>query len=136
MPVPKLKAISAEDFQDAPEWFRKFIETLNPFLTDVTNLLTGRLTAENLQRQVSTITVVTAASVPDTFANSRVRVKNKLAAKPIEVRIGQIVPKSQGDTLTAAVGLTWDYLQTGEIRIKGMPGLNASKTYDVTLVIE
>lgn len=130
MGLPSLKRVSFEDYPGAPDWFRSFLEVLNPFLNDVTTQ------AATQTRQYATLTVETAATLDDTFANSRIRVKNRLGSKPMEVRVARVTPKSSGDSITSAVGVVWDLLGTGEIRILGLPGLNTSKTYEVVLAIE
>lgn len=130
MPRPSLKRVSFEDFAGAPDWFRSFLEVLNPFLNDVTS------EAAIETRQYETLTVNTAASLPDTFANSRIRVKNRLRSKPMCVWVARVTPKTSGDSLASAVGVVWELLGSDEIRILGLPGLNTSKTYEVVLAIE
>lgn len=95
MAGPRLKRVMREDFQEAPDWFARFLDTLNPFLGDTTSTLAGNLTRENLRRQVETIRIETGVSIPATFAGGLVRVKNKLGAKPTEVRIGQVSPVAE-----------------------------------------
>lgn len=86
--APKLKRINAEDFSDAPDWFRRFIDVINPFLGDTTSAFQ----AANLVKQVETFRIVTTATVSDAFSSNKVQVKCKLRTKPVSVRVGQIYP--------------------------------------------
>lgn len=130
--APTLKRIAGDQFEDAPEWFVQFLEQLNPFLGDTTEALT----AANNKRQVETFRLNTLATLSATFANDAVKVKNRLQTKPKEVRIGQIFPRTAGDAITAATSVQWELLQSGLIRINYIAGLNTSKAYDITLIVE
>ena len=135
---PSLRRVSVEDYSEAPEWFKRFLTVLNPFLTDTAVALTGGLDAINLRRQTHTLTLTTEATLANTFTRGKgVLIANRLGTKPTEVRIGQIYPKTSGDALTAAVGLpVWELTSDNLIKIKYIGGLNVSCTYDITLVIE
>lgn len=131
-PVPTLKRISSEDFGEAPEWFRRFLDVLNPFLGDTSRAFTANAT----RRQVETFRLDTKSSLATTFASNAVQVKNKLPTKPIEVRCGQVFCRTAGDSITTATSVQWELLQNGLIRINYITGLNTSKSYDITLIIE
>lgn len=66
---PKTVGLKKEDFPEAPEWFGKLAETLNPFLADTAGALGGRLTlTSNLACSVNTFTFTMPATRTDTPA--------------------------------------------------------------------
>lgn len=95
MGAPKLKRVSSEEYQDAPDWFRRFLDTLNPFLGDVSSTLGGgSIGRELLRQQVETFRIDTESSLTNTFTNTKVAFKNKLGVKPVSVRVGQIYSRT------------------------------------------
>lgn len=104
MAGPTLKRISGEDYPEAPDWFHQFLDTINPFLGATSNTLSGNLTSANFKRQIETFHIDTQSNVSATFSSGAIQVKNKLGVKPVEVRIGQIYPRTSGATL---VGDQW-----------------------------
>ena len=95
--VPQLSSLSADDYPDAPEWFRQFLETLNPFVGDTTQALSGGLNKDNIARQYETLTIETRAFAADTFANGAVQIKNRLSTKPTAVIVCQVYPQANID---------------------------------------
>jgi hypothetical protein len=130
--APKLQRINAEDFGDAPDWFRQFLDVLNPFLGDTTRAFSNN----NTMKQIETFRIDTLSTLAATFAGNAVQLKNKLPGKPVEIRVGQVFCRTAGDSITSATSVQWDLLQNGLIRISYITGLNVSKSYDVTLIVE
>ncbi len=134
--VPQLRAVSLEDYADAPEWFHRFVETLNPFLANVTDALNGNLTSENFRRQDEAPFILdTESTLAATFAPGKVQIKNRLGAKPVAVTLIQCEPQSPGDAPTPGPPL-WQLLQNGMIQIDMIPGLTVSKRYRLSFRIE
>ncbi len=87
---PRTRSIAKEDFPDAPEWFTKLAETLNPFLTDTGNALSGRLSlTDNVACAVNTFKFTMPATATDIPAYARA--KNAVLAQAV------------GDTATVTV---------------------------------
>lgn len=82
---PKPLSLSREDYADAPEWFGKAIDVLNPFLNDVGNALNGGLSTENYARQVVSFALTTPANPSDAFTGGKVSVKTKLRPRSVVV---------------------------------------------------
>lgn len=87
---PSLRKLSVEQFADAPEWFGNVVRTLNPFITTVTDGLSGQLSAENFRRQTERLDFTTKADVVDTFADGKLSFRNKLNTPPKSLLITQI----------------------------------------------
>lgn len=91
-PIPSLKRVAGEDYPDAPEWFRRFLDTINPFLGDTVQGFSSSQSA----KQVETFRLDTTGNVSDAFANGAVKLKNKLQTKPASVRAAQIFNRTAG----------------------------------------
>ena len=132
---PKLRNVPMEDFKDAPEWFQRYLQVLNPFLADVTDSLNGNLTSVNFKRQDEPPFILkTEATVADTFSEGKLKIKNRLGVTPTVVTLAQCEPLD-GDSPTPGLPL-WQYLQNGLIQIDNIPGLNASKSYRLSFRVE
>lgn len=90
--APSPLRLSKESYPDAPEWFTRFLDTMNPFLTDTSSLLAGSITKENLRRQVEKMTITTTRHLEDTFSGGKLSIKNRLAGggKPDSVVLAQV----------------------------------------------
>ena len=130
--VPALTHIAKENFQDAPEYFGRFLDQVNPFLGDTA---AGLEEATRRQRQVESFELTTRASLATTFSDAKVTLKNKLPYKPTSVTIGRVFCRSTA--ITAVIGPPiWDYQTNGLIRIDYIAGLSTSTTYELTLIVE
>lgn len=98
MPGPSLKRVNGDDFSDAPDWFRRFLDTLNPFLGDTTD----GFAAGNYKRQVEKFVLTTGPTVSSAFTSGSILVKNKLRTKPTEVRVGQLFNRGAGGVIEDA----------------------------------
>ena len=133
---PKLRSIPIEDYAEAPEWFHRYLQQLNPFLTETTDLLTGNLTSVNFKRQDEPPFILdTLGTLAATFAPGRVHIKNRLGIKPTDVRLVQCEPLTAGDSPLPGQPV-WQLLQNGMIQIDMIPGLTVSKRYRLTFRIE
>lgn len=92
MAGPSLRRVDGGDFSEAPDWFKRFLDTVNPFFNDTTSALAGGLDRSNFRRQLETFRIDTQATLSSTFSDGKIRIKNKLGVPPREVRVGQIYP--------------------------------------------
>jgi hypothetical protein len=69
--APGLRGLNREDFKDAPEWFDRVVEQLNPFINDTNLALSGKLTlSDNTVADVKEITVTVPNRTNATLENS------------------------------------------------------------------
>lgn len=61
-------------------------------------------------------------------------VTNPMKFRPQSVLVGQVIEKDKFKTITDPVSLHWDFLD-GSIRVKYITGLEASKKYEISLLI-
>ena len=132
-PPPKNTPLNREDIPDAPSWFEKVSQTVNPFIQGVSQALAKRLTrAENLASQVKVITVTVPTPVDDLFP---LRFKSELPA-PYALWIGQVQTISGGGTNGGVSIGSWSLTQDGQIQIDFIDGLLSAAKYRITFIVE
>lgn len=135
---PKLKRLSADSFEDAPEWFTDvFLPSFNDFATTAVNALNGGLTApENVSAYIETPLRVTS-DVAGLIGFPLV-IANRLGRLPACVTIARLEVATGGAPtgLAAAVGLVWDLTSDGRIRVLDFPGLPLSVDWRISLKVE
>ncbi len=88
--TPTAPGLGSEAFQDAPEWFVRYLEAVKPFHKDLATVLAGNIGNENLSRQVIATTLQTGTTPEATFATGNVAVKHNLGRTPRSLTIAQI----------------------------------------------
>ena len=126
-----IKRILKEQLPSAvQQWVDQLIIPLNNAVSQFTYALTNQLTiTDNFQGAVKTFTLKNS-DYPFTFQHG-------LAVRPKVCFLGQVLEDSGSPALfTAAPYAQWEPDQSGtQIVLRQITGLNASKTYFVTLVI-
>lgn len=84
---PRGVRISRENLDGAPDWVDPLLNSLNPFMSDVTSALQGGLTSDNLHEQIAQVQIQTSGNPDDTFKDSKVQIKNQLDTAPKSVQI-------------------------------------------------
>lgn len=125
--VPNLTVIKKPE--EAPEWFGKFLEQLNPFLLAVTDALNGKLSlVENIQAQVSTINIQTNST--GTFRPATITVPGW---KPkVVMYLGAM--KASNNTPSVLGDMAWRLVNTG-VEVNGFDGLELSTKYKITILL-
>ena len=137
--VPSLSRIAREDFQEAPDWFGRFLDLLSPFVGDVSGALGGQLDGANLRKQFEPLSLTTSAVLEATFAGGRVTFKNRLGVSPRKVILARCIPAEMHASFAGAspIGLPiWDLNSAGLIRIRHIAGLAPSTKYELTFEVE
>lgn len=137
--LPPVRRITKEDLRNAPDWVDYLLTPLNTFFESVYSALDNNLTlSDNVAGAVSTISFTTKSTygttTPLTDGFEMQTLTNPLRYKTKAVTVGQIIEKEKFSIITNPVSLHWDYLN-GQIRIKYITGLEASKKYEVNLLI-
>ncbi len=88
---PKLTRISREEYPGESSGFYRLLDTLSPFVSDVTGALSGALDARNYRKQFADITLTTRSTLQATFSDGKVSVKSKIGT-PRKVSIVRCVP--------------------------------------------
>ncbi len=128
---PRTRRISADDYQDAPDWFKRFLDQMNVYLGDSATAFDDILT-ENRSRQTEEVKFTTSAS--GTVSN--VKLKNRLPKVPVSVEIGQIRPTSGSSSTAIAVGKPiWKMVTGNFISIDHIGGLSNSTEYRATFIV-
>lgn len=137
--LPPVRRITKEDLRDAPDWITHLLYPLNTFMEAVYSALDANLTlGENVAGAISTLSFktrsdyLTASPLEDGFETQTVT--NPLKYKPRSVTVGQVIEKEKYTTITDPVNIHWDYLNNS-IRIKYVSGLEASKKYEINLLV-
>lgn len=132
MPSPRLRRLSVEDYQEAPEWFQRFVEQMNTFVTD-TGVAFDQILDANRSRQVEENVVFTTDG---SGLVTNLKIKNRLPQKPKNVEIGQIRPTSVSASTALTVGKpVWKLVSGETIQIDHIGGLGNSVEYRATFVI-
>jgi RES domain-containing protein len=128
-----IKKISREELKDAPSWIDALITPLNSFMEVTYNALNKNLAFnENIQAFTKELTYITPASYP-TMAN--VTFKNELKNRAIGVQLLQIYDRATYTPVLDAVYIPWILDNENNVVIYPIPGLQASRTYIIRLVV-
>ena len=132
---PSIQRFYADDFKDAPDWFKKrFLNTLNLFVFPTYNALNKNLTVgENLNQGYVTITL-TGSSTP---TNNTVSFLSPIQGNPtgVDVVNVQITGTPTQTYPTTAIQVFWIFDGTS-IQIGSITGLSNNVAYTLTLRVE
>lgn len=128
---PTVRRAASEDYQDAPEWFERFLETYNTFASAVAGALTGGIDRENTVSQLEeNVRVVTGASVAENVAPFPLIFRNRMPVKPRALWVVAAANQaSGGPVFSTAVMPTWDMTPDGRVRIRYLSGLSTNSKY-------
>jgi hypothetical protein len=137
--LPPVKKITKEDLRDAPSWVTYLLNPLNTFMESVYSALDSNLTlGDNISADIVTISFKTRSdygtTTPLTDGWEVQKVKSTTRYRPKSVVVGGIVDKEKFSTITSNIFVHWEFLN-GFINIKYITGLEASKKYEVNLLI-
>lgn len=127
MKIPKLARLLAEDFADQTGWIEKLIGPLNSYSEFVSSALAKGLTlTDNMAADIKTVEV--SGTWP---------VKVAIGFRPLTVLVGNCY-RTDGASFTAsaAIGIQWQYNQSGQLQIDGVFGITPSVSDKYKLVLE
>lgn len=125
------KEIGSDVVSEAPNWAKRLIDILNPFIRDVFSALSSQLTfSDNFANAIREFNFDTSASYENpVFDWKEIRFKHGLKVKAIGVNIMQINEIGDNSPIVrSAVSLDWTEV-SGEIRIRYVAGLSNGKKY-------
>ena len=133
--MPTLKRIGEELFRGAPDWFRRFLAVLNPFLDAVYLALSRQLTfQENIASQIREFTFTTKSTYTSGDFDV-LRFSTGLSERAIGVVLLQVNEIADSEpVIQSAVSLNWIESQ-GSIVVRYVAGLENSKKYGLRLLI-
>ncbi len=130
--LPTIKKILREDVKDAPEWISAVIEPFNSLAEFVYQSLNRNLTfRDNVACFVKELTYKTPSTYP---TMDDVQFTNELKVKATGVELLQAIEKSTYIPAAGPVYIPW-VENNGLIVVSSVPGLAASKTYLIRLLI-
>ena len=134
---PKMRTVPAEVYEEAPEWFGRFVGKLNEFLRDVNSALDRGLTrTENMQGSIVTVRVDTEASVTDNVKPFPLFLPVDFTSPVRSVKVVAAKVLSSDIPFSTAVFPTWDRANDGRVRVRFMTGLSANSSYSFTFELE
>lgn len=132
---PSIQCFYADDFKDAPDWFKKrFLNTLNLFVFPTYNALNKNLTVgENLNQGYVTVSL-TGSSTP---TNNTVSFLSPIQGNPtgVDVVNVQITGTSTPSYPASAIQVFWSFDGTS-INVGAITGLTDTVNYQLTLRVE
>lgn len=133
MRPPVLRRFLAEDYQDAPAWFGRFIGVLNQFMQEVVTIFSKNVSfGDNIQAR-SFNTSFTTPALYATGSFDTIKFSWTGTSLPVAVLIVGIY-RDDGSIITSSVGIpTWRYGE-GLINISYISGLTASTKYNISLL--
>lgn len=132
MPLPSIHRFYTEDYQGAPSWFQRFINTLNLFSDPVYQSLNMGLTFQsNLNAQVYTFTITAGASASANVVNFTKKINGQATGL---LKIAANVSSNIATPITSAIDLCW-YQDGNTIRITAISGLTSGTTYNITVLL-
>lgn len=135
--APKMRTVPAEVYEEAPEWFGRFIGKLNEFLRDVNTALDRGITrSENMQGALVTVRVETDASVADNVKPFPLFLPVSFPNAVQSVKVVAAKVLSSDIPFATAPFPTWDRAGDGRVRIRFMTGLAANSSYSFTFELE
>lgn len=128
---PALRRIDKQQFPEAPEWFGRFLEQLNPFLIDVTSALTARLAIEqNVLAQVGTLVINTGDDVSTAFPRF---VSLKFRPRTFQIVGAKNLTLGPNAIFVTSPGSTHD-MTTGGVNLRYVSGLDANSKFEITFL--
>lgn len=139
---PKLKTLRPEDYDfngDASEWGPKLLQVLSTFCGDVTNAMSGQLTApENIRREEWEITFTTGAALSLDQSPFPLMLTPKVVTQPRHIWVTSIedISVSGGGSPVAAVQPFWQRTSEGQVKMRFVHGLLENQTYRMRGLME
>lgn len=132
MKLPQTKKILREDVKDAPPWIGAIIDPVNSFMENVYQALNKSITfSENIRCFIKEITYKTTSTYP---VEAQVSFANELKVKATGVLVLQAVERTTYTPAPGPVYVPW-VEDNGQILVRSITGLEASKTYTIRLLI-
>jgi hypothetical protein len=124
-----VKTLRREDFQAQADWIGRLLQPLNEFMSAVQTALNRDLTvADNLRAQIAEVSITENQTYP-------LGIKLTLPNGALGLAVLRAYEKNNpSNTIGSAVWADWEALK-GEVRLNGLTGLSASKSYKVVLLI-
>jgi len=130
MKFPSIKKLSREDFPDAPDWFGKVTDALNPFMEATFQAFNRNVTdEENIACQIYDLVYRTPSTYPTA---DKVSFQRTLKTKATGLTVLQCVEKTTYTPAAGPVYVPW-VDNNGQITLSSITGLEASKTYLIRL---
>lgn len=131
--LPSIRRLLKEDFQDAPNWLDRLLNTLNLFMENVYLALNRNLTfPENVRSQKKTFKITAGASAAANtyeFALENTwRPEGVILMKAAQIS-GSYVP------VTSAVFMSWRIGDANNLVIDAVTGLTNGVTYEFTVLV-
>lgn len=132
MKLPVIKKILREDVKDAPSWIGAIIDPFNSFAETVYQALNKNITfSENVRAFVKEIVYTTPSTYP---TMGDIEFLNELKVKATGILVLQAVDRSNYEPAPGPVYIPWAE-DNGSIIVKPITGLEASKTYNIRLLV-
>jgi hypothetical protein len=132
---PSLKRLAAENFDDAEDWFKEaFLPQLNGFLGDVVNALSRSLNGDNILREDRVLAFETGGTVAIDTAPFPLLLKPQLVRRPQSVVV--LNPAVDGEAPVGAAQVIFRLTADGDVAVRLVTGLDASKKYKMLLRLE
>lgn len=127
--LPSVQRFKFEDYNEAPQWFAQFLESLNLFVNPVYSILNGGVTTQNLTAPRSFVkTIVASATTTFNFTNP-------LKIAPTAVLIGNVYTFGNSTLHPAVVIQPMWHVSSNVIYIDNVIGLTVGTNYVITLLI-
>lgn len=132
MRLPTTKKILREDLKDAPAWVSGIIDPINSFMETVYQALNKNITfSENIRSYTKDLTYITPAGYP---TMDDIEIANELKVKATMVLVVQAYEKANYTPAVGPVYVPWVEMN-GQLVIKPITGLAASKTYIIRILV-
>lgn len=127
---PPFKRFSIEAYNQAPEYFQRFLGQMNTWMDPVYNSLINNLTlSQNIASRVVTVTITAGVAATDNTASIAD------PKEPLALFVGKVTNTDGTYAAPAgAVFASYSYV-AGQINITSITGLTSGDTYNVNLVI-
>jgi len=129
--LPTNQDFKFENYPEAPEWFRQFLNALNLYTSPIYSILNGGVTYQNLTIPKLFTKVFTAPATGFVTFNF----PNPLRINPSVVLIGNLYEGTNTSVHPTNASIAYWHLSQNVIYIDDIPNLTASTTYTVTLAI-
>lgn len=125
---------SKEDYQEAPNWFGRFLQPLNQFIEQSVQVLSRNVSlGDNIQARTFTTSYTTdAAYATGTF--EPIRFSWGGTSFPAAVFVTNITRDDNTTQLTSVGTPTWRF-NDGSVVVTYVPGLAASTKYSLTFLV-
>ncbi len=132
MKLPVIKKILREDLKDAPSWIGGIIDPFNSFAETVYQALNKNVTfSENVRAFIKEIVYTTPSAYP---TMDDIEFLNELKVKATGIQVLQAVDRSTYEPAPGPVYVPW-VEDNGSIIVKSITGLEASKIYNIRLLV-